>query len=261
MVEMKTTSCSQTCPAGPVGPPGPPGNDGLPGVKGDTGENGIPGLNGAPGVNGSKGEKGDAGVNGIPGVIGLQGPAGKDGPPGVKGDAGEKGDVGRNGIKGSKGDRGEKGSKGESNGAAQKAVLQWCNLESHNVIGETVLSTKKNIIVLKPEDSKKFREAKTICESICGAMYFPLTLIENNEVTAIMKKYGTSSIWIRLSDKEKEGVWKDPDNKEILTFTNWESGQPNNWRGIQYWADMHSNGRWSDDTDTDSFSHIICEFS
>ena len=83
-----------------------------------------------------------------------------------------------------------------------------------------------------------------ICESICGAMYFPSTLTESKEIATIMKNHQKTDIywvWIRLSDQVEEGVWKDPDNKEILTFTNWYLSEPNNRFGRQHWRFMWSN--------------------
>merc|ERR1712131_47546 len=94
--------------------------------------------------------------------------------------------------------------------------------------------------------TKTFKQANSICESVCGAMYFPSSLAENNEVFAIKKKHTNALIWIRISDEEKEKVWKDPDNKEMLTFTNRSSDQPNNYDGKQHWGSMMSDGKWND---------------
>ena len=52
---IKSTACSQTCPAGP---PGPPGSDGA---KGDPGRDGQIGPKGDPGISGKKGEAGEKG--------------------------------------------------------------------------------------------------------------------------------------------------------------------------------------------------------
>ena len=95
---------------------------------------------------------------------------------------------------------------------------RWCNLGPQNVIAKKVLSTKKSVILI--DSDKTWREAYNICKSICGAMYFPSTRIENKEVAALVEKHGASWIWLRISDEEREGHWKDPDNKESLTFTN-----------------------------------------
>lgn len=128
----------------------------------------------------------------------------------MKGDKCFKGERGETGITGS---TGEKGAKGEPD--------YGCNLESQNVIVTKVLSTTKRVILIKPDDFKTWKQAYNICKSICGSMYFPSTRIEMNEVVALMKNHGVSwGIWLRISDEEKEGHWKDPDNKEELTFTN-----------------------------------------
>ena len=123
-----------------------------------------------------------------------------------------------------------------------------------------VLSTKKNVIVLKPAGGKTWKQAKSICESICGALYFPSNLTENQEVNAIIKKSEIdNTIWIRISDNGSEGIWKDPDNKEILTFTYWDSNQPNNNNGEQHWGMMRMNGKWNDESDSFKLYFIACE--
>ena len=188
--------------------------------------------------------KGDAGQPGL---------HGNDGSPGVKGDAGpagipgQKGDAGINGIPGTKGNHGRSSD--------------WCNLGSHIIITKTVLSTNKNFIFLKPKEEKTFQQAKNICESICGSMYFPSTLTENNEVTAIIRKNHIYDIWIRISDEQTEGVWKDPDNKEALTFTNWYPGEPDNWNGQEHRGSMLNDGKWVDYKRDKAMSYIICELT
>ena len=134
----------------------------------------------------------------------------------------------------------------------------------YDIITRAVLSTKKNLILLKTHQRNSFDQAKGICELISGFMYFPSSLAEIKEVAKIMKNHQKADnywIWIRLSDQETEGIWKDPDNKEILTFTNWSSGEPNNRSGRQHWGFMWSNwgGRWGDLSDGDSTYHIACE--
>ena len=194
---------------------------------------------------------------GPPGPVGQPGLSGKDGSPGIDGSPGVKGERGDDGVDGTAGVKGEKGEPGSI------PSPKWCNLGSKNVITESLLSTNKNIILLKPNDGKKtFKEAKKICQRICGAMYFPSTLSENNEVSAIVQKNGNNWIWIRISDKEEEGTWKDPDNKEVLSFTNWNSGQPDNNGGSQSWGYLRSDdGKWGDDGDTSEYTNIVRELT
>ena len=287
MVKNNSPTCSQTCPTGPPGPPGldgSPGADGPPGVKGDTGatgekgtdgvngQNGLPGKNGAHGppgmkgdvgADGTPGEKGDRGVNGNKGQKGDVGVGipGEKGAPGVKGTSGSKGERGSTGLTGDQGPRGSKGSTGAKGAKGGPPSNVWCNLGTQNVITTDRLSTGKNIILIKPNGNKTWKEAKNICELICGNLYFPSTLAENNEVFAMMQKNDSGQIFIRISDEENEGNWKDPDYKEVLTYSNWYSNQPNGGRGENFGAMYSNDGTWSDKSDTYRISSVVCELT
>ena len=268
MAKSGSTSCSQTCPAGPPGPIGQPG------AKGDRGEIGQPGPSGSvgsPGTSGPPGIKGDAGANGIRGpkgdrgITGVSGSKGEKGNNGVHGSPGANADHGLKGDKGFKGERGETGITGSTGEKGAKGEPGYdCNLESQNVIAIKLLSTKKRVILIEPDEGKTWRYANNICNLICGAMYFPSTRIEMNEVVALMQNHGVRyGIWLRISDEKREGHWKDPDNKEELTFTNWYSsgGQPNNAGGKEHWGWMVSDGDWYDGSDTSMCTHIACELT
>ena len=60
--------------------------------------------------------------------------------------------------------------------------------------------------------------------------------------------------------RKKEGVWKDPDNKEVLTFTNWAQGQPDNYRDNENYGMFWYSGKWNDAPAAYSVSYILCEF-
>ena len=154
-------------------------------------------MRGQNGVNGAKGERGLSGLTGSPGSKGM---------------------------KGEKGDHGGDGSKGATGAKGETATL-WCNLETENVITKKQLLTRKNIIILKPNVAKTFQQTILICKKICGGMYFPSSLEENNQVDQIMKINSVNTIWIRISDVAEEGNWLDPDGIQVLSFRNWESGQ------------------------------------
>ena len=78
-----------------------------------------------------------------------------------------------------------------------------------------------------------------------------------------MQNHYADYIWLRISDEERERNWKDPDNKESLTFTNWDSswGQPDNDRGKEHWGLMNNVGYWWDESDTDKWPHFVCELT
>ena len=76
---------------------------------------------------------------------------------------------------------------------------------------------------------------------VFAEIFFPLTLEENNEVAAIIKERDTSALWLKISELEQEIVWKDPDHKEVLHFTNWAETQPNIG---EHYAIMDRNEKW-----------------
>jgi len=185
------------------------------------------------------------------------------GPPGPQGITGQKGDSGSKGNPGQKGETATscndeiKDDKGEP-----ANNRDWCNLlDAGEILAKTVVSTSKNIIMLKKSDKKNFQDADILCKYICGRIYFPSSFAENNEVFEIAKKSAnldTDDIWLRLSDQETEGIWKDPDNRETLTFENWDSGQPNDKWGQEH-VNFKGPGKWNDYHHTHKVRHVICE--
>ena len=219
---VKSAACSQTCPAGP------PGSPGLDGAKGDSGE---------------KGDHGEKGVNG------------------------EKGDPGIHGQMGSKGDRGEKGECKVKNNPG------WCYLDKfyleakakkYTYFFEKVPSTSKHIIVIESSEGKKFTETLFLCSSICGRMFLPTSKKENDEIFSILGENNVKSTirsaWIRISDEGTEGTWKDAENKMLVNFTNWASGQPNGKAdSTEDYGMMITDGKWADTVPSTIRYLIICE--
>ena len=250
---------------GPPGPPGPPGSQGVSGQKGDpgtpgqVGHPGEKGSRGSSGLTGSKGERGDTGTVGPRGTVGPKGDPGSTGFPGVKGESGSKGDPGQKGDCATSDNDEIKEEKSEP-----ASKRDWCNLSNAGeIIKKTVLSTSKNVIMLKPDSKKNFHEAESLCKSICGKIYFPSTLVENNEVAEIAHKGGSTGadIWLRITDEETEGIWKDVENRENLSFKNWAKDQPNNSGGDQHHASFTGEkGRWGDLPASYRRTHVICEF-
>ena len=122
--------------------------------------------------------------------------------------------------------------------------------------------------MLKPDKKKNFNEAQKLCKSICGpncgSIYFPSSLAENNEVFGIARttKMNEEDIWLRLSDEQTEGVWKDFESREDLSFKNWDKDQPNNNNRNQHRAlFMGRYGKWNDANASYAVAHVICEFT
>ena len=115
--------------------------------------------------------------------------------------------------------------------------------------------------MLKPDTDKTFHEAESLCKNICGIIYFPSSLAENNKVFDIAGKGGSQDqdIWLRLTDEGAEGIWKDPENRDYLSFMNWQKEQPNNSGGQHHACFIGSSGQWNDAADSNKKRHVICE--
>ena len=126
------------------------------------------------------------------------------------------------------------------------------------------LTTSKDIILVREEDDLVYDDAKSICEHICGNIYFPSSLEENDETeTALddgyVSTFFSDPVWIRIVYDKTVGNWTDPDNIEKLTFDNFGYGEDATYRGHVI---MRGYGRWDTKFGTHSLSeYALCELS
>ena len=107
----------------------------------------------------------------------------------------------------------------------------WCNLDNYDIAVQQRLNSSKDIIVVDElfvAAGNTYEKAKSVCENICGRLYFPSTLKENDEVESFLNRWRGNryrwpdfeKVWLRMTYNETVGTWYDPDNKEDLTFLN-----------------------------------------
>ena len=134
--------------------------------------------------------------------------------------------------------------------------LDWCNLErnleSDLFILEKLVSTSKKIIFV--DRYKGFFDTLFFCKSICGRMFIPISQNENDEVHSIMKRNGAWDFFIRLTDSNKEGIWRDPETDEIANFTNWGYDES---MSESYVLFSKKDGKWYETSDSSSM--VVCE--
>uniref|UniRef100_A0A452I219 C-type lectin domain-containing protein n=1 Tax=Gopherus agassizii TaxID=38772 RepID=A0A452I219_9SAUR len=197
------------------------------------GTNGLPGRDGRDGKEGPKGEKGDQGLRG------LQGFPGKAGPQGTKGDQGPQG---------------EKGQKGES--ASDKSTFSDSGILVNIFFSFRWVKSvgKKTFMLTGTKDS--FENGKSLCTKAGGALACPHNRAENTALQEILKD--SEQAYLGMSDVQTEGKFLYL-NGGPVTYTNWETGEPNNNKNEDCVA-MYSNGKWNDIDCSNSEILIICEF-
>uniref|UniRef100_A0A8C0J1A9 C-type lectin domain-containing protein n=1 Tax=Chelonoidis abingdonii TaxID=106734 RepID=A0A8C0J1A9_CHEAB len=196
-------------------------------------QNGLPGRDGRDGKEGPKGEKGSQGLQGLKG---SQGPPGKMGPAGLVGG------------KGSPGEKGTKGDIGRSN-----VEISLCFLvimfPNGRIVGEKIFMTSGY--------EGNFDSLKQRCSQAGGQLASPRNAAENAAIQQIVVLYN-KSVFLGINDIQTEGRFKYL-NGENIVYSNWQTGEPNNDKGIEDCVEVHSSGKWNDKSCGEK-RLIVCEF-
>ena len=115
-------------------------------------------------------------------------------------------------------------------------------------------------------------QSRFLCAGICGRMFLPSSQKENDEVSSILRRNGViKSAWIRISDVDNKGIWRDIENNASVIFTNWASGHPNTslFQDPRELANINPNSEWysmlsftrdyRNDKHSTKLNSIICE--
>ncbi|XP_078499059.1 uncharacterized protein LOC144754746 isoform X2 [Lissotriton helveticus] len=234
---------------GASGSPGIPGSPGLDGPPGLRGHPGPPGKYGPPGSKGDPGQKGDKGEEGPQGDAGKQGLKGEPGQPGIKGERGQKGDPGPQGDAGKQGLKGEPGQPGIKGERGQKGDPGVTFKEEFAKVGDKIYATNGKEV--------NFEASRKACEAAGGILPTPLNPEEDSAIAQI-RKSKNKRVFLGITDKEEEGVFKRLDGKRI-TFANWNVNEPNNGGGDEDCVEMVANGKWNDKECYD-IGITVCEF-
>ncbi|XP_073671108.1 mannose-binding protein A-like isoform X2 [Paramisgurnus dabryanus] len=232
------------------GEPNCPAHCGVPGTPGHNGLPGRDGRDGKDGAIGPKGEKGEPGVE-------VHGPPGKAGPPGPQGLTGPPGPQGLKGPPGLPGCLGD-------NITSLKSEIQHLNTKI--AIMEKVASFdafrkvgQKYFVYNGFVES--FDKGIQYCKEIGGAIALPRNADENKALLKVSVASGlnvpNSYPYIGATDRDKEGQFVD-NNGKPLTFTNWDSGQPDDYKGAQDCSVLRVPSGFWDDIGCDN-RPIICE--
>ena len=102
----------------------------------------------------------------------------------------------------------------------------------------------------------QIQTAKSICANVGAKVPLPRNGNENKDYRAAFNSLGGKQrVALGADDLVSEGKWRDVNGN--VSYTNWDSGQPNSW-GNQDYVEMISDGDWGD-ADSTSVRSIICE--
>ena len=99
-------------------------------------------------------------------------------------------------------------------------------------------------------DCYTWKEAKNLCETMGGHL---ATITSKEENDFINKLTSNNYAFIGCTDEEKEGTWKWITG-EKFSYTNWSSGQPDNYNQLEHFGEIKLNGTWNDFPDTSDYT-------
>lgn len=185
----------------------------------------------------------------------MQGAPGKAGPPGLPGPPGPSGPQGL---------RGQDGFPGRPGGDTMllKTKIQHLTAKIDMMEKAAGFSTFRKVgqkYYVYDGIFKQFDEGMDICKEISGTIALPRNSVENQALMKVVKASGlTVNPFIRATDRDTEGQFVDTDGN-LLTFTNWASGQPDNYQRTQHCATIiWESGLW-DDAICNMERPIMCE--
>ena len=111
-----------------------------------------------------------------------------------------------------------------------------CEWESH---GGTMFNGHEYKLC---EITKSWADAKADCLAMGGHL---VTITSSAENAFVNDLAGSNTVWIGLTDEASEGTWKWVTG-ESVTYTNWNSGEPNDYGSGEDYAEMYTNGMWND---------------
>ncbi|MFX0206925.1 MAG: GH25 family lysozyme, partial [Candidatus Hodarchaeota archaeon] len=151
-------------------------------------------------------------------------------------------------------------------GISGRADLDYYNgdlssLEQNFVIGDGGSSqqTYKGHTYELFSSLKTWDQAKTDCESQGGHLVSITTSGENEFVSNLA---GSNKVWIGLTDEISEGNWGWI-TEENVDYTNWSSGEPNDYGSGEDYGEMLSDGSWNDNGPPEWTSitrYYVCEW-
>ena len=108
---------------------------------------------------------------------------------------------------------------------------------------------------------KSQEDALILCSSIGKQLVEPRSVDTNTEIIALAKlTISGKGVWIGIDDKSHEGYYRYSSDASSVGYTNWASGQPNNYNDqdcVLLWTEK--DFKWGDEHCSSIQASFICE--
>ena len=106
---------------------------------------------------------------------------------------------------------------------------------------------------------KSYSDAQQLCTEAKGQLASPRSAAENEAVTQLARAHKENA-YLSMNDISTEGRFTYPSG-EILVYSNWASGEPNNSNDGQpeHCVEIYPEGKWNDIPCSEQ-RLVICEF-
>lgn len=104
-----------------------------------------------------------------------------------------------------------------------------------------------------------FVEAEEFCEELGGRLVHVNSYWENVFLKGYLEDMNAGNTWMGLTDIESERVWTWYGTDRLPSYTDWSSGEPDNYNNedcAQFWAS--DRYRWNDHICSNKFN-VLCE--
>lgn len=102
-----------------------------------------------------------------------------------------------------------------------------------------------------------FDSLKQRCSQAGGQLASPQNAAENAAIQQIVVLYN-KLVFLGINDIQTEGRFKYLNGGNIV-YSNWQTGEPNNDKGIEDCVEVYSSGKWNDKSCGEK-RLIVCEF-
>lgn len=130
-----------------------------------------------------------------------------------------------------------------------------CNTcPSNDIPGYIYMGTKNGHKYYCSKDIATWEKAQAACQALGGYLAVVTSYEENHLLASFLDN---QSAFIGGHDRDRNGHYQWI-NGESFGYTNWYPGQPNNYRGDQFYLELLPNGQWNDEYPSRK-NEYICE--